>query len=392
MHNTTTTAAIPRNGGSLWVRRCMRMAGVLILLCTAVMGLPEVAKAQGFKRGCTSSGGFQIQLIPAVNFDLSAIPPVGTEIYRTQTYFINYECVNYDWEGKPVTAVPQLQALGDYTNLNEALNKAGLTLEIVVNGDESHPWKPNLQPGLPISDTHEAGLPYVGESGPRVLTLIAKLRVRNSHPPAARYPIPSGTIFKLIAGIGAVLSSGPFITHNATRMQFTPRCIGDVSVDNLVSFNRVIATSGYLGTLPQEQPFRVTARINPACNIGSLTAPATPDNDDTKFLMLLSAQFVLQGPGRIDGDGTSIILSNEDGVENGLKMQILDPNNANQPVKILPAIVPPLREDVGSFGKLMGDNPAAAVHTYTASLAPNAGKELKLGKYSTQVLVKVTYY
>lgn len=392
MHNTTTTAAIPGNGGSLWVRRCMRMAGVLILLCAAVMGLPEVAKAQGFKRGCTSSGGFQIQLVPAVNFDLSAIPPIGTEIYRTQTYLINYECVNYDWEGKPVTAVPQLQALGDYTNLNEALNKAGLGLEIVVNGDESHPWKPNLLPGLPISDIHEAGLPYIGESGPRVLSLIAKLRVRNSHPPAARYPVPSGTIFKLIAGVGAVLSAGPFITHNATRMQFTPRCIGDLSVDNLVQFKSVLAMTGNQANLPQQLPFSVTARINPACNLGSLTAPVVPDNANTRFLMLLSAQFVMQGPGRIGDGGTSIILNNEDGVENGLKLQILDTSNANQPVEILPALVPPLYQDAGNFGQLMGDNPAAAVHTYTASLTADPGKELKLGKYSAQVLVRVNYY
>lgn len=79
-------------------------------------------------------------------------------------------------------------------------------------------------------------------------------------------------------------------------------------------------------------------------------------------------------------------------MENGLKMQILDPNNANQPVKILPAFVPPLREDVGNFGQLVGNNPAAMVHTYTASLTTDAGKELKLGKYSTRVLVRVSYY
>ncbi|MEC6411374.1 hypothetical protein ACOTJC_17580 [Achromobacter xylosoxidans] len=30
----------------------------------------------------------------------------------------------------------------------------------------------------------------------------------------------------------------------------------------------------------------------------------------------------------------SIMLSSDDGVENGLKVQILDPNNANQPVVI----------------------------------------------------------
>lgn len=392
MNNTTITAATRRNGGSPWAGVRMRMAGALILLCAAMMAFPGVAKAQTARRGCTSSGGFQIDLIPSVNFDLGAIPPPGTEIYRTQTYVINYECVNYDRMGRPVTASPQLQVLSDYTALNQAVNRAGLALEIIVNGDENNPWRPNREPGLPISENHDAGLPYTGESGPRVLTLIARLKVVNNTPPTARYPVPSGTIFKLIAGVGAVLSPGPFITNSPTRMQFVPRCIGDVSVDSLVQFGRIIAMKGYMGTLPQQYPFKVTTRIDPSCNIGSLLTPATPDNERTQFLMLLSAQFILQGPGRIDGDGTSIILHNEDGVENGLRMQILDTENANQPVPILPAPVPPLRDDVGSFGQLAGSNPAAAVHTYTASLTPDAGKELKLGKYSTQVLVKVTYY
>ncbi len=392
MNNTTITAATRRNGGSPWAGVRMRMAGALILLCAAMMAFPGVAKAQTARRGCTSSGGFQIDLIPSVNFDLGAIPPPGTEIYRTQTYVINYECVNYDRMGNPVASIPQLQALADYTALNRSLNNAGLALEIIVNGDEINPWRPNLQPGLPISETHEAGLPYTGESGPRVVTLIARLKVVNDHPPVARYPVASGTIFKLVAALGAGSSPGPFITHSPTRMQFVPRCIGDVSVDSLVQFGRIMAMKDYMGTLPQQYPFNVSARINPSCSVGSLTAPATPDNEQTQFLMLLSAQFILQGPGRIDGDGTSIILRNEDGVENGLKMQILDTENASQPVPILPAPVPPLRDAVGNFGQLAGSNPAAAVHTYTASLTPDAGKELKLGKYSTQVLVKVTYY
>lgn len=107
--------------------------------------------------------------------------------------------------------------------------------------------------------------------------------------------------------------------------------------------------------------------------------------------MLLSAQSVLQGPGRIDSDGTSIILSNDEGVENGLKMQILDPNNANQPVVIRASAVPPLRDDVGNFGQLAGHNRAAVVHVYMASLMPDEGKELRRG-YAAQLLIRVSYY
>ncbi|EEL9743108.1 hypothetical protein UJ79_22015 [Salmonella enterica subsp. enterica serovar Muenchen] len=391
MNYTTITAAIRRIGGRLWARYCTRTAGMLMILCAAVTGFPGLAKAED--SSCRASSGINIQLIPSVNFNLSKIPPIGTEIYRTTTYIINYECFSYDRFGAPREGTVQLQALGGYTTLNQSLNRAGLRLEIIVNGDFDRPWEPNIDPlsTVPLDEWHPVGSAYSGPSGPRTLTLVAVLRVMNDHPRPARYPVPSSTIFKLVPFFGGGGYPGSYITTTATRMQFTPQCIGDVSVDNLVQFNRVIATGGYMGSLPQQRSFNVTARINPSCDIGSLTAPADPDNEYTRFLMLLAAQFILIGPGSIDSDGTSIILRNEDGEENGLKMQILDPK-VNQPVRILPAAVPALREDVGNFGSLMGSNPVAAVHTYTASLTPDAGKELKFGKYSTQVLVKITYY
>ncbi|EAA8759898.1 hypothetical protein AH782_13055 [Salmonella enterica subsp. enterica] len=392
MNYTTITAAIRRIGGRLWARYCTRTAGMLMILCAAVTGFPGLAKAED--SGCRASSGINIQLIPSVNFNISKIPPIGTEIYRTQTYVINYECFSYDRFGvQPREGVVQLQALGGYTTLNQSLNRAGLKLEIIVNGDFDRPWEPNIDPlSGTLDEWHAVGSAYSGSSGPRVLNLIAVLKVKNDNPRPARYPVPSSTIFKLVPFFGGGGYPGSFITTTATRMQFTPQCIGDVSVDNLVQFNRVIATADYMGTLPQQRSFNVTARINPSCDIGLLTAPADPDNDNTRFLMLLSAQFILQGPGSIDSDGTSIILRNEDGEENGLKMQILDPNNLSQPVRILPAAVPTSRDDVGNFGSLKGSNPVAAVHTYTASLTPDAGKELKFGKYSTQVLVKISYY
>lgn len=321
------------------------------------------------------------------------LPPPGTEIYRTKTYVINYECTLYDRFGQPDTGTPQLQALSDYSSLNSALNRAGLRLYIVVNGNESSPWVPNLDStGGAISETYPLGPSYVESSGPRVVTLVAKLTVINQFPSPARYPVPASTIFKISAAYGRGASPGPFIVSTATRMQFTPKCIGDVSVDNLVQFKSVVAMAGNQGNLPQQQPFRVSALINPLCPTGGLTVPLTPDNQNTRFLMLLSAQFVLQGAGRIDVDGTSIILSNDDGVENGLKMQILDPNNANLPVAILPAPAPVPRWEAGNFGELAGDKPAAAVHTYMASLTADAGKVLKVGRYSTQVVVRVSYY
>ncbi|EDW1731905.1 hypothetical protein S726_004034 [Salmonella enterica subsp. enterica] len=402
MSNTAIKAAVRRNDGSLWVRRCLRTARMLILAWATVVVLPGVAQAQLWKsNGCRASSGASIQLIPAVNFTLGNLPPVGQEIYRTITYVINYECSYYNAKDQPFppgVTIPQLQALGGFLTLNDALDKAGLELQIVVNGDEGNPWRPNvLVGGGNVSEFRAIGPAYQGTTGPKVLTLVAKLLVKRANPPAARYPVPAGVIFRVMPTVGA----GPevsqvSISNTATRMQFVPQCLGAVSVDNVVQFNRVIAMSGYMGTLPQQQPFNVAVRINPSCNTGSLLTPdvGDPNNEWKKFLMLLSAQFFLQGTGRVDADGRTIILSNKDGVENGLKMQILDPSHGNLPVKIYPdpASRPvPLRGEVGSFGQLLGSNPAA-VHTYMASLTPDAGKELKLGEYSTQVLVRINYY
>lgn len=312
MSNKTITAVVRRNGRKSWAGKCLRTARMLIIACATVIALPGVAQAQLWKsNGCRGINGANIQLIPAVNFTLGTLPAVGTEVYRTTTYVINYECSYYNEFDKPYppgVTIPQLQALGGFQTLNEALERAGLGLQIVVNGDEGHPWKPSvLVSAGNVSEFRAIGPAYQGVSGPRTLTLVAKLVVKNNHPPAARYPVPAQIIFRVMPTVGAGSDVAQVsITNTATRMQFVPQCIGAVSV------------------------------------------------------------------------------------ENGLKMQILD--NQRRPVKILPAFAPPLREDVGNFGQLAGNNPAAMIHTYTASLASDAGKELKLGKYSTQVLVKVSYY
>lgn len=395
MNSTTIMAKTRRHGGSPWAAARLRAAGGLVIACAVAMAVPGLAKAavSATSRGCEAITRPVIDLLSSVSFTIGSIPPAGTEIYRTKTYNIEFECYMTDRFGVDLWSVPRLQMIAGFYQLNVALNAAGLSLQIVVNGDEANPWIPNRSPDMgAVSEEYELPPFYVGGSGLRKVSLVAKIVVTNPFPKPGRYVIPAQDIFKIIGTLGAGGYPSVMISNTPTRMQFVPGCIGDVSVDNLVRFNNVFAVTGFMGSLPQQQPFRVTAGINPLCPIGGLTAPATPDNDNTKFLMLLSAQFVLQGPGRIDSDGTSIILSNEDGVENGLKMQILDPGNANQPVPILPAPAPLQRADVGNFGELAGDRPAAAVHTYMASLSSDAGKELKLGKYSTQVLVRISYY
>ena len=189
MSNTTMMAQARRSGGRLWRRVCLRAAGTLMIACAAMIVFPGLAKAQS--SGCRANSSTVIDLIPSVNFMIENLPPPGTEIYRTKTYVINYECTLYDRFGQPDTGTPQLQALSDYSSLNNALNRAGLRLYIVVNGNESSPWVPNLDPAAgPSSEFFPLGASYTESTGPRVVTLIAKLKVINNSQARRVTPFP----------------------------------------------------------------------------------------------------------------------------------------------------------------------------------------------------------
>ncbi|WP_445623271.1 FAD-dependent oxidoreductase [Lactiplantibacillus plantarum] len=68
------------------------------------------------------------------------------------------------------------------------------------------------------------------------------------------HPVPGTTVIKLISDFTGTGNPGIFLTTSPTRLQYIPdTCIGDVGVDNLVQFDRVVATAGYMGTLPQQR-------------------------------------------------------------------------------------------------------------------------------------------
>ncbi|MCG2605688.1 MAG: hypothetical protein KBO60_21750, partial [Achromobacter sp.] len=76
---------------------------------------------------------------------------------------------------------------------------------------------------------------------------------------------------------------------------------------------------------------------------------------------------------------------NEEGQENGLQMQITDP--AGQPVILNQAVVPPK----GNFGTLHGSI-LSLRNTYAAELSPTGSADgMKLGKFTTQVMVNVRF-
>lgn len=343
---------------------------------------------------CHSVGGTAssvlFQLPPSVGFALSQIPPEGSVIYRSQPYTLDYLCT---YNSGPAKNQPMLTTLGDFTPLRNALRDSGLSLEIIIDGNEAKPWSPKALEfsGQLFPEFVSIGVPFdrtlpADQQRPQRLTIVMQLRVKSRKAAPGRYSVPGATVIKLITDFAGTGDPGIFLTTSPTRLQYVPdTCIGDVGVDNLVQFDRVIATAGYMGTLPQQRPFNVTTRINPSCATGSLTVVRPGEGPDQEFYLPLTATFTPMGTERISSDGRFIFLRNDDGQENGLQMQITDP--AGQPVILNRAIVPPK----GNFGALHG-SVLSLRNTYAAELSPTGSADgMKLGKFTTQVMVNVQF-
>ncbi len=363
------------------------MAGLLI---ACALLIPATALGDECHSVMGPAGTVQFHLPPSVGFALSQIPPEGTVLYRSQPYVVDYLCT---YTSGPAKNQPMLTTLGDFTPLRNALRDSGLALDIIVDGNEAKPWSPKVLESVaqvfpeffPIGVPFDRTLP-ADQQRPQHATIVIQLSVKSRKVTPGRYPVPGTTLIKLISDFTGTGNPGIFLTTSPTRLQYIPdTCIGDVGVDNLVQFDRVVATAGYMGTLPQQRPYNVTARINPSCSTGSLTTVRPGEGPDQEFYMPLTATFTPMGTERLSSDGRFIFLRNEEGQENGLQMQITDP--AGQPVILNQAVVPPK----GNFGTLHGSI-LSLRNTYAAELSPTGSADgMKLGKFTTQVMVNVRF-
>ncbi|EDW6447443.1 hypothetical protein LG734_005697, partial [Salmonella enterica subsp. enterica serovar Java] len=219
--------------------------------------------------------------------------------------------------------------LGDLKPLTDALDKAGLKLEIHLSDSSGG--------GEAVFD-HFTGSPdYVGigsdyistgngtqHTGNRTLTIRLKLTV-NRKITSGFYVVPPLSSFRLYAHLNKV-GSAIQINTTATRIQYVPNCFVQAGLStNKVDFGSVLTSdidSSF--SLPRTFSIRASADSDPACGKNQLTGPY--EGVGSYYLQLpLKVAFLINSGGTPSSDNKAIILKNENNENNGLQLKISDP-------------------------------------------------------------------
>lgn len=326
-----------------------------------------------------------VSLQPGMD-DIPPVPPVT----------VNYKCI--DPKGSDnVTRTASIVILGDANNLIESLKSLGLTLTINVSdssGVTSPSWVFNSS-GTAV-DNIAVGRSYNGSTGTgnRTMTINAALsRDSSGKTNPGFYAIPSLSAFKLVPYYGTFLG-GLQLNTPAIRIQYVPTCFVQTSLNtNNINFGPVLTTD-VDSSFDRQIPFTVTASVNKNCNgghFGNLQTGYTPALTGAKTYYLdlpLKVSFVLNNGGEVSSDRKSILLYKESTSDkNGLQLEINAPDG--NPVTFNEASLP-----VNKFGNFQGSESGGTwniINSYQAVLS-SAGEQVKTGKYSAQVTVKVDYY
>ncbi|EBR8158756.1 fimbrial protein [Salmonella enterica subsp. enterica serovar Newport] len=260
---------------------------------------------------------------------------------------------------------PALVREAAFGSVYDALKEAGLTIQMVVNGQD---WTPDTSGGgelFPLGDT------YVSDTGTRQFTLGFRLlrTSEGSLPPTTFNPGVLFRIWPMNANIGQPNFAGPGIQFNPFTVQVIPECIGNVSITpSQIDFGHVM--TDYLSqTLPRTRPFTVRAATNSgeSCRGGEL------------FSLTLNSVFTADGTPK-NGTNDALLLSNGQ-EENGLQLSLKD-NQTNSKV---------IFGTPSAFGAVGPGATNVVSREYTATLEQTPGASLKTGPFSANVTVTVTY-
>lgn len=286
--------------------------------------------------------------------------PVGTVLYESTPVTIPFICriKNAYYPQQP--ALVRLAAFGP---VYDALLKAGLNLQLLVNG---RVWTPDTSgSGEMIS----LGGDYTSSTGPRTLSLGFRI-LRSGGASAPLTTVPGGVFFRiwpLNANIGSSNFAGPGIQFNSFTLQFIPECIGTVSIlPSRINFGHVM--TDYLSqTLPKERTFTVRAEANPSCPNAGL------------FSLSLNSEFSVSG---VTVKGTDVLsLMNDKEEANGLQLTLKDELSGRNVAF----------GTVSGFGAVSPATPNGVSRNYTARLEQIPGETLKTGPFSADVVVTMTY-
>ncbi|EFR6820598.1 fimbrial protein [Salmonella enterica] len=326
-----------------------------------------------------------VSLQPGMD-DIPPVPPVT----------VNYKCIDPDGLDN-VMHTSSIVILGDANNLIKSLKSLGLTLTLNVSdssGVTSPSWVFNSS-GAAV-DNIAVGRSYNGITGTgnRTMTINAALSRDSSEKTSPGfYAIPSLSAFKLVPYYGT-FSGGLQLNTPAIRIQYVPTCFVQTSLNtNNINFGPVLTTD-VDSSFDRQIPFTVTASVNKNCNggqFGNLQTGYTPALTGAKTYYLdlpLKVSFVLNNGGEVSSDRKSILLYKESTSDkNGLQLKI-NAHDGN-PVTFNEASLP-----VNKFGNFQGGEGGGTwniINSYQAVLS-STGEQVKNGKYSAQVTVKVDYY
>lgn len=359
------------------------------LLMMSVLAGPGHAYAADTK--CTglngSMGTIKLQLPASVSFD----PEGDLKPYLSSPAKFDYTCSASDGASHTVGII----RLGDMSPLINALNKAGLKLEFLVSdssGGGESVWDFSVKNP---AEYVNVGSSYIGTTGNRTMTFRTRLTRDQTKPKPnpGFYAVPGLTSFKLIPDYYST-RIGPFLETPPVRLQYVPACFVRTRLGtNKVNFGPIL-TSDVDSTVSRRIDFNVIADVNKSCNngtfgnlLGSYTVSVTGTTN--YYLELpLKVSFILNNGGEASSDRKSILLYKESTSDkNGLQLEIKAPDG--NPVTFNEASLPV--NEFGIFQGAEGGGTWNIINTYQAVLS-STGEQVKTGKYSAQVTVKVDYY
>lgn len=360
------------------------------LLMMSVLAGPGHVYAADTK--CTglngSMGNIKLQLPASVSFD----PEGDLKTYLSPPTKFDYTCSVSDGASHTVGII----RLGDMSPLIDALNKAGLKLEFLVSdssGGGESVWDFSVKAP---AEYVNVGSSYIGTTGNRTMTFRTRLTRDQTkpNPNPGFYAVPGLTSFKLIPDYYS-MRIGPFLETPSVRLQYVPACFVRTRLGtNKVNFGPIL-TSDVDSTFSRRIDFNVIADVNKSCNngtfgnlLGSYTVSVTGGTTNYYLELPLKVSFILNNGGEASSDRKSILLYKESTSDkNGLQLEIKAPDG--NPVTFNEASLP-----VNEFGIFQGTEGGGAwniINTYQAVLS-STGEQVKTGKYSAQVTVKVDYY
>ncbi|EEP0997557.1 hypothetical protein HAY25_004635 [Salmonella enterica] len=258
---------------------------------------------------------------------------------------------------------------GFITRFNPELKKAGLKLQLEINGTT---WSPEDVESIPIGSNYE----NPGPSDARTINGKLQLIVRENMSKPVKISVPKvSDILDIIYGPGRKTANYIALgTSNSTWVNYIPKCIGKVRMPTDIDLGRVI--TGGRGSIPSPRQFKITTSFNQECNGFSDVSGWN------SFTLPLFIQFEAPG-GELTPGGDGVLLKNEQSEKNGLILEIKPGAGGGTPVK---------------FSDWNGINPSLTLTNnplttyYTAGLKSAVPiSSLKKGNFHQEITVKIRY-